>query len=207
MTTAARRPYRSPLREEQAQRTRDVILDALTDLLAEHRVDEVSTKQIAERAGVSLPTVYRHFPDRAALVEGLANRVDLAASSHPVGRGATSLDDLVAWGGAAYRAADEHYRTTVAEAVLNSDPRRFSNASRRRSEEMAQLVRDEFPEMSADDHLRITALFRTLASIQTWLRMREEFGLTGDQSGPVVQWAIATLLREIRAGNFPSESQ
>jgi AcrR family transcriptional regulator len=79
------RTYSSPLRENQAQRTRDLILDALTELLATHRVDEVSTKQIAARAGVSQPTVYRHFPDRAALVHGLTDRIErmIAASGIP----------------------------------------------------------------------------------------------------------------------------
>jgi hypothetical protein len=33
--------------------------------------------------------------------------------------------------------------------------------------------------------------------------MREEFGMPGTESGPVLAWAIDTLLKEIRAGNFP----
>ena len=59
-----RRTYSSPLRKSRASRTRDLILDALTELLANHRVDEVSTKQIAELAGVSQPTVV--FQNRIA---------------------------------------------------------------------------------------------------------------------------------------------
>lgn len=37
--------------------------------------------------------------------------------------------------------------------------------------------------------MRITALLRSLYSVQTWLRMREEFGIPGTESGPVVAWA------------------
>jgi len=70
------RPYSSPLRDSQAQRTRELILDALTDLLATNSPQEVTTRAIAERAGVSQPTVYRHFPDRQALLEGLTARVE-----------------------------------------------------------------------------------------------------------------------------------
>ena len=46
-------------------------------------------------------------------------------------------------------------------------------------------------------------LLRVLDSIQTWLRMREDYGLNGAQSGPLVTWAINVLEREIRAGHLP----
>ena len=33
--------------------------------------------------------------------------------------------------------------------------------------------------------------------------MREEYGLAGAESGPLVIWAIGVPAREIRAGNLP----
>ena len=44
---------------------------------------------------------------------------------------------------------------------------------------------------------------RVLGSVQTWLRMREEYGLDGAESGPLVTWAVKVLEREIRAGRLP----
>ena len=40
-------------------------------------------------------------------------------------------------------------------------------------------------------------------AVQTWLRMREEFGLTGEESGEIVRWAIEVLAREARDGHLP----
>ena len=65
------------------------------------------------------------------------------------------------------------------------------------------LAADEFPEYDEPDQVRITALLRCLFSVQNWLRMREEFGVPGTESGPVLAWAVDVLLKEIRAGNFP----
>jgi AcrR family transcriptional regulator len=203
MTSAERpRRYSSPLREEQAQRTRELILDALTALLAERRADEVSTRQIAERAGVSQPTVYRHFPDRRALIEGLADRVDrqVAAQSTHIPQ---TLEDWAAWAPHANRMADDHAVEATAEAVLNADPRRYSEASRRRTEELRASVARSLPDLDAVDQHRVTALLRILASAQAWLRMREEFGLTGADSGALVGWAIRVLTQAIRDGDFP----
>ncbi len=46
-------------------------------------------------------------------------------------------------------------------------------------------------------------VIRCLVSTQAWLRMREEFGVPGTESGPVVAWVIDTIIRELRAGNTP----
>jgi AcrR family transcriptional regulator len=203
MATSERpRRYSSPLREEQAQRTRELILDALTALLAEQSADEVSTRQIAERAGVSQPTVYRHFTDRRALIEGLADRVDrqVVEAGTPVPQ---TLEEWAAWAPYANQMADDHAVEAIAEAVLNADPRRFSAASRRRTEELRASVARSLPDLGADDQHRVTALLRVIASAQTWLRMREEFGLRGAESGALVGWAIRVLTDAIRDGDLP----
>lgn len=200
------RRYSSPLRDSQVQRTRELILDALTRLLSEQPADQITTREIAERAGVSQPTVYRHFPDRQALLDGLADRIEggLGAAAADEGR-VVSLDDLARLVPRHMALADEHAVEAAAEAVFNADPRRYSRASRQRSAELQRAVADAFPDYSAREHRRIAALLRSLYSTQTWLRMREEFDVPGTESGPLIAWAIETLVRELRAGRFPRD--
>lgn len=205
MDSKSVRPYSSSLRDRQAHQTRNLILDALTELLSEHAVDEISTRAIAELAGVSQPTVYRHFPDRQALLEGLSNRVsemvELQVDTLPLER----LDDLAARATQDIARSEEHVVASVAEAVLNADPRRLSQASRARSDSLRRVVVASLPDYDERDHLRITALLRCIYSVQSWLRMREEFGIPGTESGEILGWALATLVKEMKTGNFPSE--
>ena len=49
----------------------------------------------------------------------------------------------------------------------------------------------------------MAGLLGVLDSIQTRLRMREDYGLNGAQSGPLITWAIKVLEREIHAGHLP----
>ena len=196
------RQYSSPLREEQASRTREQILDALTELLAEHRADEITTRMIAEGAGVSQPTVYRHFPDRAALMEGLAARVASLAEGFAIVP--MTIDEWIARAVDAFVVADENAAVATAEVILNSDPRRYSEPTRQRSVALVQSLAHALPELDDRDQARVGAMFRVLASAQTWLRMREEFGLTGAESGEVVGWALGVLADAIRAGDFPT---
>ena len=48
---------------------RDAIIDVVLPLLLEHGSD-VSTRQIAEAAGIAEGTIFRVFPDKAALLDG-----------------------------------------------------------------------------------------------------------------------------------------
>jgi len=203
MDEATSRTYSSPLRERQVQRTRDLVLDALTGLLSELPSDEITTREIAERAGVSQPTVYRHFPDRTALLEGLTARMVAVIAASGGEPELTSIDELAARASRALALTEAHAVEATAEAVLNADPRRLSTDSRARSAELLRVVAASLPEYDERDHRRITALLRNLYSVHTWLRMREEFGIPGEESGPIVAWAMSTLVNEIQAGNFP----
>jgi len=69
---------------------------------------------------------------------------------------------------------------------------------------MRELLAKELPGLGEREQLRVAAVIRCLASTQAWLRMREEFGVPGTESGPVVAWVIDTIIRELRAGNGPA---
>lgn len=56
------RAYRQRRRGEAAEETRRRIVQATFDLHAEQGIAATTMKQIAERAGVSVGTVYHHFP-------------------------------------------------------------------------------------------------------------------------------------------------
>ena len=69
----------------------DRILDAAASCVLAYGVDRVTLAEIARRAGVSRPTVYRHFPDvRTILAALLTLRITRALDQVPsggVGRG------------------------------------------------------------------------------------------------------------------------
>ena len=57
-------------------RNRALLLEAADAVIREHGMD-LSLNAVAHRAGVGVGTVYRHFPDREALIDALfAQRVD-----------------------------------------------------------------------------------------------------------------------------------
>jgi AcrR family transcriptional regulator len=82
-----------PLRKD-AQRNRDLLVEAARGLYAVRGLD-VALEEIAKTAGVSIGTLYNHFPRRADLVSAVfADRTETVVS---IAEHALSLDD--AWAG------------------------------------------------------------------------------------------------------------
>ncbi|WP_193164192.1 TetR family transcriptional regulator [Microbulbifer hainanensis] len=64
-------------RKEDAQETRERILDAAINVFHEHGIARPSLTEVAELAGVTRGAVYGHFRNKADLVNALAERVQL----------------------------------------------------------------------------------------------------------------------------------
>jgi AcrR family transcriptional regulator len=59
-----------PMRAD-AQRNYQRLLSAASATFIEHSADDASLEEIARRAGVGIGTLYRHFPNRQALLEAV----------------------------------------------------------------------------------------------------------------------------------------
>lgn len=62
------RTYSSPRRDQQAQETRQAILEAALELFSTQGFHQTTVKQVAERAVVSEQTVYNTFNDKIGLL-------------------------------------------------------------------------------------------------------------------------------------------
>src|SRR5579862_4876009 len=60
---------RRPRRKRDPEGTREAILEAARELLAQDGKEGVSVAQVAQRAGVNRGTAYQHFQTREQLIE------------------------------------------------------------------------------------------------------------------------------------------
>lgn len=72
-TDARLDPRRAPIQDRSRKRF-ELILDVAADLVAEVGVDGVKTSEIARRAGITLASLYRYFPNKTAILKSLAHR-------------------------------------------------------------------------------------------------------------------------------------
>ena len=119
--TVARRP-----RQDRSEETRDRILDAVVELIAERGLAGVSHRAVAERAGVSLSATSYYFGskaelERAALEEHYRRRLDDYRRTAELLAGAdSSADELVDAAVELFTASDLTMLLSHFEVFLNS---------------------------------------------------------------------------------------
>jgi AcrR family transcriptional regulator len=192
------RTYHSPLREAQAEQTRVHIVETMISQLAETGGVDFSIRQLADAARVSERTVYRYFPDRDALLDAVNDHFSEVMSTGRREEELADLDELARFVPDVFRDFDRHAAATKASILINPDPARLLPTQQRRTELIIDVCRRTFPDLPAADQRRLGQLIRTITSTFNWLRMREEFAMTADESGELIGWVVQCVTDEIR---------
>jgi AcrR family transcriptional regulator len=153
------RQYDNSLRRQQASTTRTRILEAVRDLLVEAPAS-LQIPEIAARAGVSEPTVYRHFPNRDALLDAAAGFVSAELGEPPQAR---TIDELpvVALAVARFFARNASWiRAAMTEPLAR--PLR-SAGRRRRVEHMRRVIAPALAHLAPTERSVAAAAFATIA--------------------------------------------
>src|SRR3954471_6626744 len=187
------RSYSSPLRERQTAATRSVILGALAAELPAGSVEDFSVARLAQRAGVSERTIYRHFPTREALLDGLSEWYNERVADFPDDVAADAIAPTIA---RVFADFDTH--ESLARAVLAS-PGGREMRQRARAARLARLDAALAPVLERADPERAAgarALIFALCSAHTWQSMRDEGRLDGAAAGRAVARAIQLILND-----------
>jgi AcrR family transcriptional regulator len=190
-----RRTYESPLRAEQVDRTREKLLDAGLEVVAEADAEEVTVRRVAARARVSVPTAYRYFPDRDALIEGIATYISTRITGTPM---PSSSDELPEWVRAVFHAFDANDRLMRAQVNTAVGRTIRAKSQKIRNHAVVDLVKQSFPGSSPAAQKRLAALMRAIVNLHTWLMLHDDWGMHGEEAGELVTWALTTMLAEMR---------
>ena len=193
----ARRPrkrtYSSALREEQTEDTKVRILEALIRTMA-RGVADLTVPAVAQEAGVSVPTVYRHFGSKRELLVALGpyllEKTQLMPATPPA-----NLDDLRALAREIYGRHDE--MDPAIRAAMTSE---LGGVIRReympeRLAAMRHAVRGSAPEVDDPTVERLALLLVLLYSSAVMRAMKDYFELVGNDAAERVAWAAEMLVR------------
>jgi AcrR family transcriptional regulator len=199
------RRYDSPKRRQQADATRRRILVTAERLFAEQGYAAVTMEAIAHRAGVSLATIYLHFPGRAAIVGALAEEI-VAAPELSVEQVAQSSDPVeqMRVGARIMRQLNERswLITDILRSQRGSDPevaRLWALWQQRHLEAMRQTIVAIAekgvlrPGLNADE--AVDALY-ALAGTEVYRALVQERGWSPEQ---YQRWLFAAGCRELLA--------
>ena len=187
------------LREQKKTEARHRISDAVIDLMAEGRSD-ISHDVVAEMTGISRRTIYRYFPDRESLLSAASSRVRaLAGDGVEFPADEQSLLDTYS----IYTGLDRI--APIATLVRSTPQGRAMRMSQKRERQQSyrMATADAVKNLPDDDRVLATAMLQVLHTTP-WLEMRDHWDLSGEQIARATNWAIRTLLSDLRSrGDTP----
>ena len=197
------RPYDNRLRQEQAQATADRILAALCELLVDERPASVSIPAVARRAGVSVRTVYSHFPTKDDLFEALGpyvNRTYFDAFQSPGWDPGGPVREMARIAGPAFAPVIPLFVALARAGIDDDDHARARNDQR--LDHMAQLVHHDIPHLDDSSRRQLAILLGAIVSwpvVQRLLRSGED----ADSAGELLAWMADALIAHAATEGLP----
>jgi AcrR family transcriptional regulator len=183
------------LREQHAEATRERILSAVAGLLERGEAEELTMPGVAEASGISLRTIYRYYPAREQLLEAAGRWIGDELLKHPYPQ---TLDDVGELFRVGCRDFDEHPGLVRALAFSHLGQSVRGYRRRERLQAISQALRHEVGDLSEQELRRAEAVLGYLHNMLAFTTLREESGLTGDEIGEALGWAIDTLVDDLR---------
>jgi AcrR family transcriptional regulator len=192
--------YDSPLRAEQKRATRQRILEAAGRLMEDTGLEDFSFAAIASKAGVKERTVYRHFPNKDALLAGLWEWFQERVHYGSIARTET---ELIAKPTNTFPGFDANEQ--LARALWSSRQGRefrLSNVEERKAGIKAAIA-DTVRGLPSRQAKWLAAAVHVLYSGAAWGTMKDYWGLSGEEGGKASAMAIELLLNAARANLAP----
>ncbi len=188
------RAYSSKLREEQAEQTRERIVEALFEQVLDTQRNDFSIADVAKRAGVSERTVYRYFPTREDLVGAVDERFnDIEEQPKPP----RSVSDFPRHVAELYEWFGNNEQLVEAAHVAGIGRELHLRARARRGEKARRVMDRLFKPLPKRERKILFAVVRTMFGSAIWRAMREEGGLTNEEAAEAAQWVASLIAKDI----------
>jgi AcrR family transcriptional regulator len=195
-----RRRYDSPLRRQRSAETRERIISAGAEILHGFPVWNwrgLTVRRVAERAGITARTVYRHFASEPELRRAVMARLEREAG--------VELEGLKLEGVQKFAARILEYvssfplepRNTLSDVTL-------SGAHARQREALLAAVSPATEEWSETDRAIAAGVLDVLWSVMSYERLVADWHLEPEQATRGVTWVIGLVEDAIRRGRRPS---
>ncbi|WP_226661591.1 TetR family transcriptional regulator [Microbulbifer aggregans] len=172
-------------RKEEAQETRERILDAAIDVFHKRGVSRPSLTEVAELAGVTRGAVYGHFQNKADLFSAVADRVKLPDESLcqvPLDGGCDPLREL-----------RQRWIFLYKEVATNEEWQRIFEIILMRCEKVAELA--EIQQRCSDGHCEGATRLRIL--LEAAIRAGQlPADLDVDCAVPIIHGSLIGLLQD-----------
>jgi AcrR family transcriptional regulator len=177
------------LRDEHVAATRRRIARAVVEVLVTDGSARLSFPAVAERAGVSLRTVYRHFPNKEALLAAALHAgSEEFSAAYPMGE--RRLDSLAEFIPMLFAEIDANRDLVTVQHTTPAGIALRGERMRRRQVEVRQIMQAELPEVPEQERARLADLVTVLISSSMLLDLVDQLGVSVEEAAALVVFAV-----------------
>lgn len=158
-------------------------------------------QSVADQAGISHRTVYRHFPSREALLEGLTAEIDRLSEEAGLASVPRSLPHFQEEVYQAFEFFGERKEISHPLLIASLAIGFRSTDSTGRDETIRQIVNDQFPELTPQERKEATAAIRMIGSSSAWLIFTTHMKLTSHEAASAASYVISLLEKDLARKN------
>ena len=191
------RTYQSDLRAEQAEETRGRILDAALRVMTTG-LARLSVPAVAREAGVSVPTVYRHFGTKANLLAEMYPHAARRAGLDGVPDPATVRDVKGAVRAVMERldALDDVSRAAFASPIADEVRHATMPSRYARIRRLGESIEPPLSALALDRITRLLVVLVSSSALRTW---RDHLDVSAEQAADDVDWILRAAISAARA--------
>lgn len=203
-TRIIKRRYNSRVRDAHSVQTREFILMALSELLSTEGLEKFSVRKLSKHAGISVRTIYRHFPSKVALLDAISAWVESKITGATVGdENPRDSDELISRLKTKFQQYDKNPQLILAQIFSRSGRavRQLETPSRMRMVETA--LEGSLINLDPRSKREIISLCYFLMSGNAWQHFRDVWKYDASVSANLCTWAIKIILNSARGGDLP----
>lgn len=193
-----KRRYNSVVRQQQSNKTRELIINSGVDLVQEFTEwdwKNLTFRAVGERAGVSERTVYRYFPTEQVLKDAIIQKL---VEESGVDLDSLSLTDF----NATVKGLFQYMQSFAAKSKPIADPS-FSSLDKIRREALLRSVKEATPEWTTQQQEIVTATLDILWQPEIYERLLNAWGFGSEQSMATLSWLIHLIEQAIEKDQRP----
>ena len=199
-SSPARRRYDSPLRRQRAAETRERIVSAGVTLVTSFTAwdwKELTFRAVAETAGVSESSVYRHFANERELHDAVMQRLGEQAG---VTYDGVTLDQVADVAGRVFAAMSGFAVSAWTQQV--DDPT-FTAIDQKRGQALRDAVEAAAPRWSPRQRDAVAGVLDVLWSPVSYERLMTAWRMSPERATEVIRWAIGLVVDSVRNAAAP----
>ncbi|HET6793184.1 MAG TPA: helix-turn-helix domain-containing protein [Acidimicrobiales bacterium] len=198
VTAGPKRRYDNTRRRELAALTRERIVASGAELLRRSSIRDwraVTIRAVAERAGVTDRTVYRHFANEEALRDAVMHHLERQVGVDLADLGLGDIADAAA-------RVFRHIAGYPRDAAPVLDPT-LAEANRRQHDALLSAVKAQAAKWPAADRTLAAAMLDLMWAVSSYERLVRDWNLDTEEAVRGMSWVVGLVEQAIRDGRRP----